>query len=150
IPAQSPNCNAHAERFVKTARTECLDHFVIFGERHLRHLLNQFVAHYNWVSYCPTSLCGWNLEFELSCRRSGGSHHASAHVFDFSPCFGRIESSASEDPRARRKRMDRFDEALLDGAAQRLPTHLRVDGRLAQVHPALFTLPVQTVLRDLV
>jgi transposase InsO family protein len=51
IPAQSPNCNAHAERFVKTARTECLDHFVIFSERHLRHLLKEFVAHYNTERY---------------------------------------------------------------------------------------------------
>ena len=46
IPAQSPNCNPHAERFVKTVRTECLDHFVIFGERHLRHLLKEFMGHY--------------------------------------------------------------------------------------------------------
>jgi putative transposase len=46
IPAQSPNCNPHAERFVKTVRTECLDHFVIFGDRHLRHLLKEFMAHY--------------------------------------------------------------------------------------------------------
>jgi hypothetical protein len=27
IPAQSPNCNPHAERFVKTVRTECLGQF---------------------------------------------------------------------------------------------------------------------------
>ncbi len=46
IPAQSPNCNPHAERFVKSIRTECLDQFVIFGERHLRHLLREFLAHY--------------------------------------------------------------------------------------------------------
>jgi hypothetical protein len=45
IPAKSPNCNPHAERVVKTFRSECLDHFVIFGERHLRHLLREFVAH---------------------------------------------------------------------------------------------------------
>jgi putative transposase len=46
IPAQSPNCNPHAERFVKTIRTECLDHFVIFGARHLQHLLKEFMGHY--------------------------------------------------------------------------------------------------------
>jgi putative transposase len=46
IPAQSPNCNPHAERFVKTIRAECLDHFIIFGERHLRHVIKDFVAHY--------------------------------------------------------------------------------------------------------
>jgi putative transposase len=47
IPASSPNCNPYAERFVKTVRSECLDHFVIFGERHLRHLLREFCAHYH-------------------------------------------------------------------------------------------------------
>ena len=31
---------------MKTVRTECLDHFVIFGERHLRHLVKEFVGHY--------------------------------------------------------------------------------------------------------
>jgi putative transposase len=46
IPAHSPNCNPYAERFVKTVRRECLDHFVICGERHLRHLLKEFVPHY--------------------------------------------------------------------------------------------------------
>ena len=46
IPAQSPNCNPHAERFVKTIKYECLNHFVIFGERHLRRLIKEFVEHY--------------------------------------------------------------------------------------------------------
>jgi putative transposase len=46
IPAQSPNCNPHAERFVRSVRTECLDHFVIFGECHLRHLIKEFMWHY--------------------------------------------------------------------------------------------------------
>ena len=46
IPAMSPNCNPWAERFVRTAREECLSHLVIFGERHLRVLLREFLAHY--------------------------------------------------------------------------------------------------------
>ncbi len=46
IPAQSPNCNPYAERFVKTIKYEGLNHFVIFGERHLRHLIKEFVEHY--------------------------------------------------------------------------------------------------------
>ncbi len=46
IPAQSPNCNPYAERFVKTIKYESLNHFVIFGERHLRHLIKEFVEHY--------------------------------------------------------------------------------------------------------
>jgi transposase InsO family protein len=47
IPARSPNCNPHAERFVKTVRDECLNHLVLFGERHLRHVIKEFVAHYH-------------------------------------------------------------------------------------------------------
>ena len=47
IPAQSPNCNPHAERFVKTIKFECLNQFVIFGERHLRYLIKEFVEHYH-------------------------------------------------------------------------------------------------------
>jgi len=51
IPAQSPNCNCYAERFVRTIRAECLEHFVIFGECHLRYLVRQFVEHYQSERY---------------------------------------------------------------------------------------------------
>ena len=46
IPAQSPNCNPHAERFVKTIKYECLNHFIFFSERHLRYVVKEFLAHY--------------------------------------------------------------------------------------------------------
>jgi putative transposase len=46
IPAHSPNCNPYAERFVKTIKYEGLNQFVIFGERHLRYLIEEFVEHY--------------------------------------------------------------------------------------------------------
>jgi putative transposase len=46
IPASRPNCSPYAERFVRTIRTECLDNCFIFGERHLRYLLREFVSHY--------------------------------------------------------------------------------------------------------
>jgi putative transposase len=36
---------------VRTVRDECLRHFVIFGERHLRHLLHEFCAHYHEERY---------------------------------------------------------------------------------------------------
>jgi putative transposase len=46
-PVRSPRANAFAERFVRTARTECLDWLLIRGERHLGRVLGEFVEHYN-------------------------------------------------------------------------------------------------------
>ena len=40
--------NAYAERFVLTARTEVTDRMLIFGQRHLRTVLAEYAAHYNW------------------------------------------------------------------------------------------------------
>ena len=34
-PIRSPQANAFAEWFVKTVRHDCLDHILVFGERHL-------------------------------------------------------------------------------------------------------------------
>ena len=49
IPVQAPKANPIAERVVGTLRRECLDHLVIVNERHLRSLLQEYVAHYNHV-----------------------------------------------------------------------------------------------------
>lgn len=47
IGVRAPNQNAHAERFVLSAKRECLDHFIVFGEIHLRHLLSEYLAYYH-------------------------------------------------------------------------------------------------------
>ena len=47
IPASAPNCNAHAERFIRSIKTECLDRVVPLGERHLRHVVRELVDHYH-------------------------------------------------------------------------------------------------------
>ena len=44
---QAPKMNAYAERFVLTARTECTDRMLIFGERHLRTVLRRYARHHN-------------------------------------------------------------------------------------------------------
>jgi putative transposase len=46
-PFQAPNCNAHAERFVRAIKEECLTRVILFGEQHLRRAINEFVAHYH-------------------------------------------------------------------------------------------------------
>ncbi len=43
----SPNLNAYAERFVQTLQQECLDHFALFGQRHLDYVVSEFVDYYS-------------------------------------------------------------------------------------------------------
>ena len=42
----SPNLNAFVERWIQSIQQECLNHFIVLGERHLNHLLSQYVEHY--------------------------------------------------------------------------------------------------------
>ncbi len=46
-PIRAPNCNAFAERFVRSIKDECLDRMILFGERSLRRALNEYIAHYH-------------------------------------------------------------------------------------------------------
>ena len=46
-PVRAPRANAIAERWISSARRECLDQMLITGERHLRLVLNEYVDHYN-------------------------------------------------------------------------------------------------------
>jgi putative transposase len=46
-PFRAPRANAVAERWVRTVRSECLDHLLIVGWRHLELVLRAYLAHYN-------------------------------------------------------------------------------------------------------
>ncbi len=46
-PVRTPVANAYAERWVRTVRQECLDWTLIFNRRHLQHVLDVYVRHYN-------------------------------------------------------------------------------------------------------
>jgi transposase InsO family protein len=43
---RSPWQNAYAERLIGSIRRECVDHVVVFGERHLRHVLLSYMSYY--------------------------------------------------------------------------------------------------------
>ena len=45
----SPWQNAYVERVIGSIRRECLDHMIVFGESHLRHILAEYVGYYNNV-----------------------------------------------------------------------------------------------------
>jgi len=47
ISPRSPWQNPYAERLIGTVRRDCLDHVLIFGERHLRRVLTLYSRYYN-------------------------------------------------------------------------------------------------------
>jgi hypothetical protein len=44
---QAPRMNAFAKRWIGSVRRECTDRILITAERHLRHVLDVYVAHHN-------------------------------------------------------------------------------------------------------
>ena len=44
---RSPWQNGYCERAIGSIRRDCLDHVVVVGERHLRHLLRSYATYYN-------------------------------------------------------------------------------------------------------
>jgi len=46
-PIRAPRANAIAERWISSARRECLDRMLITSERHLRLVLGEYIDHYN-------------------------------------------------------------------------------------------------------
>ena len=47
LPARSPNLNAHAERFVLSIKSECLNRIVPLGEEHLRRAVSEYIRQYH-------------------------------------------------------------------------------------------------------
>jgi len=46
-PIGAPNANAVCERFQKSVRVECLDHLLVFGQRHLFRMVKAYVDYFN-------------------------------------------------------------------------------------------------------
>jgi transposase InsO family protein len=87
ISPRSPWQNAYVERLIGTLRRECLDHVLIYGERHLRRILTLYSLYYNETR---THLgLGKDTPLRRSVQRSGtivtipmlsGLHHSYARI----------------------------------------------------------------------
>jgi len=47
LPPRSPNLNAHAERFVRSVKEECLDHLILSSGDQLRYVLSEYLQYYH-------------------------------------------------------------------------------------------------------
>jgi hypothetical protein len=47
IAPWSPRQKGIVERLIGSVRRECLDHFIVFGEDHLRRVLHSYASYYN-------------------------------------------------------------------------------------------------------
>jgi putative transposase len=106
-PPRVPQANAHCERFIGTVRRECLNCIIPLNERHLRHALSEWMAHFNRER--PHSALGPGLPDDrarravvighaLSCGRRvvarprlGGLHH-DYHLERVSAEYSRLQS----------------------------------------------------------
>jgi transposase InsO family protein len=83
LPPRSPNLNAIAERWVRSVKSEALSQFILFGERSLRHVLSEYLAHYHKerchqglgnVIPCPARPAANDHEGPIGCHeRLGGT-----------------------------------------------------------------------------
>jgi len=46
-PVRAPNANAYTERWIRSARQECLDKLLIINENHLRRVMREYIAYHN-------------------------------------------------------------------------------------------------------
>jgi putative transposase len=81
---RSPWQNAYVERVIGSIRRECLDHLVIFNERHLRRILSSYVDYYQRTRThlsldkdCPDAraIMPRRIGKVIAIPRVGGLHH---------------------------------------------------------------------------
>src|SRR5262249_10515896 len=75
-PFRAPKANAFVERLLGSVRRECLDHVLIFGERHLHTVIRAYVAYYN--QYRPHQ--GLKQCIPASCSRDTASPPSNGKV----------------------------------------------------------------------
>jgi transposase InsO family protein len=82
LPPKSPWLNAFAERWIQSVKKEALSKMILFGERSLRHVLSEYIAHYHMerphqgkgnVILFPSAQSVPNSDSPIECReRLGG------------------------------------------------------------------------------
>ena len=88
IAPASPWQNGFAERLIGSIRRECVDHFIVLGEAHLRHILRTYARYYNHIR------THWSLDKDTPVYRPvqrigsinshailGGLHHHNVRVY---------------------------------------------------------------------
>ena len=78
-PFRAPNCNAHAERFVRSIKEECLKRVIPLGEQHFRRTLAEYVVHYHHERK-HQGLGNALIENSIDRERSGTIQNVSASV----------------------------------------------------------------------
>jgi transposase InsO family protein len=83
----SPWQNGFAERLIGSIRRECVDHFIVLGEEHLRHILRAHARYYNEIRThrslnkdAPVSRPVQRTGIISSCPILGGLHHQYVRV----------------------------------------------------------------------
>ena len=82
VAPASPWQNAFAERLIGSIRRECVDHLIVFGERHLRRILRCYAHYYNEIRThrslnkdAPISRAVQRIGIVKSHAVLGGLHH---------------------------------------------------------------------------
>jgi putative transposase len=80
-PPRTPRANCYAKRWIRTARADCTDRMLIYGERRPRSIPGKYAAHYN--RHRPHSPASTNAQATAAksasrwtCRFSGGEYSA--------------------------------------------------------------------------
>ena len=87
ITPRSPWQNGHVEQLIGSIRRECLDHVVVLGERHLRHLLANYATYYNGVRTHLALDKEYPRSIDLR-RQSGVSHQSLGSAVSIGTTFG--------------------------------------------------------------
>jgi integrase-like protein len=132
IAPRSPWQNGRTERLIGSIRRECLDHVVVFGERHLRHLLLILYGVLQWRKNTPFP--------EQGCAGTAGCSGHRANSSDSNS--RRITPSVCSDLISDRDRI--YKVTLVEGRPRR-----GTDGSTRSANGALWTLASHAAARSL-